>query len=212
VKYICIPVGPIGTNCYVFWDERSGSAAVVDPGFEPERIMEEIKANALKVEHIVLTHGHYDHILAVSDIKKMTGADVLIGKKDAFCLTDADRALAGRWSGFDFIPVKPDRELSEGDTFTVGELQCRVMETPGHTCGSICIICEDVIFSGDTLFYCECGRCDLPTGNYGDMLRSLARLARLEGNYTVLPGHDQDTTLDIERRHNRYMKEGLALR
>ena len=113
-----------------------------------------------------------------------------------------------------FTPVgeKNQRYYQEGDTLPLGGLTIRVLETPGHSEGSVCLLVEGqhVLFAGDTLFRCSCGRCDFPGGDYRKMLASLARLASLEGDYRVLPGHDRETTMDYERRVNPYMRQGTA--
>ena len=113
-----------------------------------------------------------------------------------------------------FTPVgeKNQRYYQEGDTLPLGGLTIRVLETPGHSEGSVCLLVEGqhVLFAGDTLFRCSCGRCDFPGGDYRKMLSSLARLASLEGDYRVLPGHDRETTMDYERRVNPYMRQGTA--
>ena len=113
-----------------------------------------------------------------------------------------------------FRKVGPEnqRYYKEGDTLPLGGLTLRVLETPGHSEGSVCLLLdrEHVIFAGDTLFRCSCGRCDFPGGSYPKMLASLGRLAALESDWRVLPGHDRETTLDFERRMNPYMRQGTA--
>ncbi|MPN50259.1 putative metallo-hydrolase [bioreactor metagenome] len=155
-----------------------------------------------------MTHGHYDHILGVEQIRSKTGAKVVIGKKDAYCLVSESGSLAGM-AGQESETGPADIEVDDGDVISVGNLKCEFINTPGHTCGSMCIIVDNVIFSGDTLFFEDCGRCDLPTGDYGQMLQSLRRLALLGGDYGVHPGHGESTLLSHERKANPYMIEGL---
>ncbi len=203
-----IPVGFIGTNCYILGCEQTKEAAIIDPGFSPERILAEVIKNGYIVRYVFLTHGHYDHILGVEHIKAKTGAKVVISKMDAYCLLSNSGSLA-ELAGQDAKTGPADIEVEDGDTISIGQLQCEFISTPGHTIGSMCIIVDDVIFSGDTLFYENCGRCDLPTGDYEQMLHSLKRLALMEGDYSVHPGHGESTVLSHERKTNPYMLEGL---
>ena len=154
----------------------------------------------------MLTHGHFDHTAAGRPLlERYPDAPVYIHRKD----TAADRG-----GDLLFTPVgeKNQRYYQEGDTLPLGGLTIRVLETPGHSEGSVCLLVEGqhVLFAGDTLFRCSCGRCDFPGGDYRKMLASLARLASLEGDYRVLPGHDRETTMDYERRVNPYMRQGTA--
>ena len=160
----------------------------------------------------MLTHGHFDHIGAVKGIKaKHPGVKVYIGEKDAKMLPEAINNR--NWREFitaeDYEGLKADVLLNEGDVVKVGSLEFKVMATPGHTRGGVCYICEDCIFSGDTLFKHECGRTDLDGGSYPEILRSLKRLHDIEGDYNVLPGHDALSTLEEERRRNPYMREAV---
>lgn len=202
-----IVVGPVSTNCYIVNDD-AGRAAVIDPGDNAPKILAWIRENALSVEKIFLTHGHFDHIMAVAPLKEATGAEVVIAAGDAEKLLDPARSLASR-VGLRPTSIRPDRLAGDGDVFSVGALCFTVLLTPGHTPGSAVLLCERTMFSGDTLFEGDCGRCDLPGGSYPEMLRSLRRLYALEGDYTVYPGHDVSTTLDRERRFNQNMLEAI---
>ncbi|MDR1001896.1 MAG: MBL fold metallo-hydrolase [Oscillospiraceae bacterium] len=206
-----IVMGFLATNCYILTDEKTGCAAVIDPALYTEELSAELeRIGAENVKYVLLTHPHHDHILGVDKTIEATGARLAIHKLDAPALNSADTSGSANKRINRTIGTKPDLLLSDGDVINLGELSIAVMHTPGHTAGSACYICEDVIFAGDTLFYLNCGRCDLPTGNYAAMLGSLARLAALPGDYTVYPGHDVKTTLDFERRNNEYMREGIA--
>lgn len=202
-----LPLGPVEANCYIVTDEASGLSAVIDAGDFNESLIEKIKDK--NVKYIMLTHGHYDHMLGVYDLKQYTGAEVLIHKADADCLFDEKRSLAY----YSFAPgaQKPltaDRLLDEGDIITLGEAEFKVLHTPGHTSGSVCFLDEKdgVMFTGDTLFCLTCGRTDLPTGDDAEMFHSLKRLKELDGDYTVYTGHNRSTTLSAERARNRYMR------
>lgn len=154
---------------------------------------------------LLLTHGHFDHYTGVAGLlEKWPELPVYIHRADA---VDG----AGGELRFPRLGEKNQRYYKEGDKLTVGDLTLDVLETPGHSQGSVCLLVEGqrVIFAGDTLFRGNCGRCDFPGGDYRAMLKSLARLGRLEGQYTVYPGHDSATDMDYERKYNPYMKQGM---
>ena len=198
-------VGPLYVNCYVVQDEGTGRAAIIDPGGVSEELLEQIdRIGTDKIDYILLTHFHFDHILGAARLHIKTGAPVAIHRLEEKGLDDP--ALNGL-DGFGFsssATIKADMTYDEGDTFVVGDLTLRVMHTPGHTVGSSCFVCENAIFSGDTLFCESVGRTDLPTGNQRDILRSVNRLCQMDGDYDVYPGHDCKTTLSHERAHNPY--------
>lgn len=190
-------VGYIETNCYVVSDENTLDCAIIDPGAESQRILDYIESNNLKCHHILLTHGHSDHVDGVDGLLEELDATVYMNKKDnAVPIGTGDSGYTAP-EGTIFI--------KEGDTIVVGGLSFKVMETPGHTPGGVCFICEDAIFSGDTLFRNSCGRTDFIASSPEDMMKSLARLAALEGDYEVFPGHMRSTTLEYERRNNYFM-------
>lgn len=207
MKVLSLMVGPIMTNCYLLCDEAAKVCAVIDPGDEPERIEALMATTGCTPVMILLTHGHFDHCTGVAGLlKKWPDLPVYIHEAD---VTDS----SGSELTFRRLDEKNQRYYQEGDTLTVGGLTLRVMETPGHSRGSVCLLVEGqgVIFSGDTLFRGNCGRCDFPGGDYRAMLRSLARLGRLEGQYQVYPGHEEATDMDYERKANPYMKQGMLL-
>ena len=205
MKVLSLMVGPIMTNCYILCDEEAKVCAVIDPGDEPERIAAMIASSGCTPTMLLLTHGHFDHYPGVAGLlEKWPELPVYIHRADA---VDG----AGGELRFPRLGEKNQRYYKEGDKLTVGGLTLDVLETPGHSQGSVCLLVEgqNVIFAGDTLFRCSCGRCDFPGGDYRAMLRSLARLGRLEGQYTVYPGHDSATDMDYERKYNPYMKQGM---
>ena len=207
MKVLSAMVGPIMTNCYILCDEAAKVCAVIDPGDEPKRIEAMIASCGCSPVMILLTHGHFDHCTGVAGLlEKWPDLPVYIHEAD---VTDS----SGGELTFRRLDEKNQRYWHEGDTLTVGGLTLRVMETPGHSRGSVCLLVEGqgVIFSGDTLFRGNCGRCDFPGGDYRAMLRSLARLGRLEGQYQVYPGHEEATDMDYERKVNPYMKQGMLL-
>ena len=202
MKVKLMQVGPIGTNCYLLEDEETGKAAVIDPGEEADRILAQIKSDQVKVEYILLTHGHYDHTTAVPALHAaLPDAKIYIHAADANGAGNRLFPLSGA--------VKELHFYDEGDTLTLGSLTIHVMHTPGHSKGSVTLLVEDVLFTGDTLFAGSCGRTDLAGGSYEEMLSSLARLGRLGGDYHVCPGHDVTSTLERERQLNPFMQEAL---
>ena len=207
MKVLSLMVGPIMTNCYILCDEAAKVCAVIDPGDEPKRIEAMIASCGCSPVMILLTHGHFDHCTGVAGLlEKWPDLPVYIHEAD---VTDG----VGGELTFRRLDEKNQRYWHEGDTLTVGSLTLRVMETPGHSRGSVCLLVEGqgVIFSADTLFRGNCGRCDFPGGDYRAMLRSLARLGRLEGQYQVYPGHEAATDMEYERKYNPYMKQGMTL-
>ena len=193
-----LTVGQIETNCYIVTDENSLECAVIDPGDESNTILDYLEENHLKPKYIFLTHGHFDHTMAVKPIYDETGARVCMSR------LDADATIAD--APFRFTPPDDTVWYKEGDEFSVGSLLFRVMETPGHTPGSVSLICENAIFCGDTLFRGSCGRTDLPGGDGAVLMRSLKRLSDIPGDYEVYPGHMDSTTLSRERRFNYFVR------
>lgn len=194
MKYDCMPLGDYQTNCYFVWDETTMDCAVIDPGYEPETIATYLQKKQLRCKAILLTHGHFDHVGAVRALANMLRVPVWIHEKEL----DLPAQLTNG-------PLYFTDNYAEGDTVSVGALQFQVLETPGHTMGSVCLLCGDLMFSGDTLFSGSCGRTDLG-GDMMTILRSLKRLGELEINCAVLPGHGPGSTLALERRYNPYMQ------
>lgn len=200
-----IPTGFLEENCYII-NIGDGNAVAVDCGDDAEKILDYLNSNSLTLKKILLTHGHFDHINAVEDVANKTGAEVFIHKNDESMLKSARENLAYSIPGYTFIPFSGQaKTIQDGDIITQDNLGFRVMHTKGHTQGGVCYICEDKIFSGDTLFAGEVGRTDLPGGSYPEILASVKKLGSLEGNYIVYPGHGPSSTLEIERKTNMYM-------
>lgn len=208
MKIIQIPVGMLHTNCYLLGDEATGNCAVIDPGSNTEKILAEAEAAGLKIQQILLTHGHFDHVMAAPGVQKATGAKLYIHRDDALWLEPEEVRHRG-YLREPYEKPRIDGFLENGQTVAVGGLTCRILHTPGHTLGSVTILCEDRMFSGDTLFYGCCGRCDLEGGSMEMMYHSLKKLAQLDGDYEVLPGHMETTRLSNERRYNPYMCEAM---
>jgi glyoxylase-like metal-dependent hydrolase (beta-lactamase superfamily II) len=199
-----IPVGMIGTNCYVLGDESTKSLAIIDPGDDASDIVGMVKRSGMEVKMILLTHGHFDHVTAVPDLVKIyPDVPVYIHPKDLA------QAREPSQFGNGIGKIDAMRFYEDGDTVQLGNLTIQVLSTPGHTPGSVTLLCGDAMFSGDTLFAGSCGRTDFPGGSYKQMMESLRRLANLKGNYKVYPGHESFSDLDRERRYNSFMAAAL---
>ena len=190
-----LTLGLYQTNCYIVRAPGSRTCCIIDPGYEAGKILDTLSSLHLTAEAILLTHGHFDHVGAVAEIAAETDCAVYISAAD---LSLPPMITGGKLCYTDTYP-------STG-TVTAAGLTFRVIPTPGHTPGSVCLVCEDVMFSGDTLFCGSCGRTDLPGGNAQEILASLKKLAALPGNYRVYPGHGSSTELDWERDSNPYLR------
>ena len=200
-------VGPVQTNCYIaYGDDKIG--AVIDPGLMGDKINNILKEKGITLSHILLTHVHFDHIGGVKKLKELNpNAKVVIGEKDAPDLQTAHLSFRAAVKAYinEYTDIPCDETVIDGDIINCGELTFKVLETPGHTRGGVCYMCKDSIFTGDTLFREEVGRCDLDGGDYLTILRSVKRLAALPGDYAIYPGHEASSTLSHERIHNRYI-------
>ena len=194
---------PMEEDCYII--DTGAGAVLVDPGDKPWRIVDFLTGHDLVPVCILLTHGHFDHIGAVAALAERYSPEICIHEQDAAMLTDPAESLAARF-GVPQTPVSPTRLLHGGDTVEIGGLSLTVLETPGHTRGSVCYAGNGVLFTGDTLFKDNVGRTDFPGGSKYALSQSLLALGRLEGAYRVLPGHGAETTLDREKRRNPYMR------
>ncbi len=198
------PVTMIGTNCAYIKDAATGKAAVTDPGERSEKLMKQIKQDGGKLEYVLLTHGHYDHICYAKQLAELCGAKVVTGRLcNEFLSNTKYNGTAAH--GILYTPFDADILLDDGDTFMLGETEFTYLSTPGHTIGCGVFLADGVMFAGDTLFCESYGRTDLPTGNDVQMMQSLKKLKELEGDYQVIPGHGSLTTLEHERRYNPLM-------
>ncbi len=203
-----IAVGPLQANCIIVADEPSKKAIIVDPGDEPDRIIDIINDMGLTVECIVCTHGHFDHMGVVSDIKKETGARVAI-HRDELTVYKGSKDMAAMWGfSMDSVP-EPDILLCEGDTVVVGDLNLAVLHTPGHSPGGICLYGENTVITGDTLFQGSVGRTDFYGGDMEKLKQSFRRLMALPEDTKVFPGHGPATTIGHEKKWNMFSEEFL---
>ena len=194
MEIIPLALGDYMTNCYILRQENSKECCIIDPGYEAGRILSLLEEKQLAPEAILLTHGHFDHVGAVKDLAAETDCEVYISAAD---LSLPPMITNG--------PLYYTNTYPESGSLTIAGLSFRVIPTPGHTPGSVCLMVEDAIFSGDTLFAGSCGRTDLPGGSWSSISASLKKLAALPGDYRVFPGHGAATTLEYERRCNPYL-------
>lgn len=199
-------VGPLKTNCYIVTSDQN-HAVIIDPGFDAEKIVAKLREIGAKPKFILLTHGHFDHIGAVEGLKKTYPEMKSVILKDDKDICKNPSLITGEIGS----PIQPDLLFEEGDFVKLDELSFKYIATPGHTKGSACIVCEDKLFSGDTLFSRGYGRCDLYGGSAKEMKKSLGKLGLLEGDFEVFPGHGPGTTLEIERYANPYLRKAMGL-
>ena len=203
LRTLCL--GELDTNCYIVWDDNR-VAMVIDPADEADKILSVIETENLSVAAVVLTHVHFDHLLAAEEVRAATGATLYIGKGDEDALSDPIRNLSGVFQMCAPVRLKADKLLSDGDVLMVGDLSFAVLETPGHTPGCICLIGEKVLFAGDTLFYDSIGRVDFPGSDVSSMIASLRRLMALPVDVRVVSGHGPETTIGREVACNPYLQ------
>lgn len=201
-----IILGRMENNCYYLHKEGEKETIMVDPSTKAERIYDTLKEKGLEVKAIIITHGHFDHIMAVNELKELSGgATVYAGRKETVLLEDPKMnhtVLIGRP-----YTVKADVLVQDGDEIAVGSMKCKVIETPGHSIGGVCFYFEEdgVLISGDTLFFESVGRTDFPTGDAGELRTSIMeKLYKLPDETEVYPGHGDATTIGHEKAYNPF--------
>lgn len=199
------PLGVYGANCYIVACDETKEAAVVDPGGEAEEVVKIVEENGLSLKHILLTHGHGDHIGAVNELKEKYDAKTYIHEDDAELLMDSEKNLSNMMP-IEPVTVEGFSTVSDGEIINVGKLKLQIIHTPGHTRGCICIKVEDKLFTGDTLFKGSIGRTDLYGGG-SDLVESLEKkICGLDGDTVVLTGHGAVTTLGYEMATNPFIR------
>ena len=204
---LTLTVGHFEENCYILWDRSPGPAFVIDPGGQPETILQALRERDLSITHILLTHAHFDHLLAAPALQKATGAPVYVHRLDI----EGVKHLRGPFPMPSYTPPSDLRTVEAGDTIEESGLTITFRHTPGHTPGSCCLTGQNAIYSGDTLFAGDVGRVDLPGSSPDDMRRTLAAIAGWTGDYDVFPGHGHATTLSGEQTGNPYLQPPFNL-
>ena len=203
-----MPVGRVDTNCYILYHNSKLDGILIDPGCEADRILARIRTQGFKIKGIFLTHGHFDHIAAADELAQELGVKIHCASAEAELASDpmlnGSQLLLGR-----NIICTPHVLLEDAQVVNMGWLKVHAMLTPGHTAGHMCyyILQSDTLFSGDLLFKGSYGRHDLPTSNFDDLKRSMARLFALPPRTQVYPGHGEPTTIDREKDYNPILRE-----
>jgi len=198
-------VGPMQSNCYILCEEDE--AIVIDPGGDAQLILNKLNELNSKCIYIINTHGHIDHIAANNKIKDATGAKILIHKKDASMLTNSLLNLSAFFTEETIAVNPPDRLLEDGDYIKTSNLKLKVIHTPGHTEGGICLLGDGFVFTGDTLFESGIGRTDFPGGSYKTLIDSICKhLLVLKDETIIYPGHGGISTIGRERENNPFLK------
>ena len=202
------PCGIFGTNSFIIYPDGGKEAALIDAPGNTADVLAELVKNDLSLKYILLTHGHCDHIFSLAETAEKTGAEVFIHENDLEKLT-SDHLDLTEFFGLPSVRYCRDaKTVRDGDVIDLGDIEIKVMHTPGHTSGSVMYIAENKIFSGDTLFENGAGRTDMPDGDTGVLRASLKKIAAFEGehdNYDVYPGHGGFTTLNDEKKYNPYL-------
>ena len=194
LKIHTLTLGLYQTNTYIIHEASSKSCCVIDPGYEAATILDKLEDLGLTLDAILLTHGHFDHVGAVKDLAADTDCRVFLCAEDAL--------LPPMFTGGKLYYTDT---YAEGSILNIAGLYIHVLHTPGHTPGSVCLLVEDTLFSGDTLFAGSCGRTDIG-GDWAAIQKSMKRLASMDADFRVFPGHGESTTLAAEKRYNPYMR------
>ncbi len=213
MQLITLLTGPLDVNTYIMLGAEEGACFIVDPA-DAAPVRETMEEHGVKPTHILLTHSHFDHILAVAELQKEFGAKVCIHALEAAALAD-DRASLSAMAGVHVPPCAADVRLQGGESFAAAGFRVEVIHTPGHSRGSVCYLLEQerILFAGDTLFRLSVGRTDFPGGSERELFDSISyKLFALRGDYAVYPGHMRKTTIEFERQHNPVMRSwGMGL-
>lgn len=211
MEVITCTVGPVCTNCYLLVNEDSKETLIIDPGNNVEKIQDKIIREKLKPVAVLLTHGHFDHIMAVKDVEECYSIPVYANQAEQDLLLDESLNLSLDMGGKSFS-YDASNYIVDGEVLEIAGFTIKAIATPGHTIGSMCFYFneEDVLVSGDTLFRGTVGRTDLPTGNMSQIIHSVCvRLKSVDDKAIVLPGHGETSTMGYERMNNPYMSEGM---
>ena len=199
-------VGPLMSNCYIVWDEKTKQGVIIDPGDGPQDIISRVKDLRITIKYILATHGHFDHVGGVASLRQNLNAEFLAHEKDFFFIEDGKNA-ANRWNVDIDQPPKPDRFIKDGDKIKFGEFELEVLYTPGHSPGGVSFLYDRMLFGGDTLFQGSIGRTDFRQGSFEDLSNSIKkRLYTLPDDTIVYTGHGPVTTIGDEKKYNAFVR------
>lgn len=199
-------VGPLMTNCYILGCEETKEAVVIDPGGDVHDILTALTQDSLKLVYIINTHGHFDHVGGNKKLKEVTKAEIIIHSEDAPMLEHLSAAAATFGVSSEDSPP-PDKLVKDGDVIKFGNEELKVIHTPGHSPGGICLLTGDMLFAGDTLFQMSIGRTDLPGGSYEQLIDSIkTRLLVLDAGIKVFSGHTPPTSIGFEKQSNPFLR------
>ncbi|HIQ89547.1 TPA: MBL fold metallo-hydrolase [Candidatus Galligastranaerophilus faecipullorum] len=203
-----LPLGPIEANTYIIFDKNSRDTALVEVSGDAQKIKQELDTLGANLKYILLTHGHFDHVFAVNDLKKLyPQAKVFLNKEDEV-LTENIAAQCSHFGIAGIEKPKIDDYADENTTLSLGDIKIKVIHTPGHSKGSVCYLAGNDLFSGDTLFFEEIGRCDLFGGSFPQIEKSIReKIFTLDKDIIVHPGHGEDTSVAHEVKYNAYFGE-----
>lgn len=206
MNVVRINAGEFGSNCWLVFGETTAGGVIIDPSPEIDVISDALEKRGVTLRYILLTHGHFDHMTSCDTLRDLTGAPLCIHRDDAECLTNSNLNASRLFSGADLLWRPAEVLLNDGMVLDSGDISVSVVHTPGHTAGSVCYLIGDMMFTGDTLFDCGIGRCDLPGGSDVEMIRSLALIRSIEGDFRIFTGHGSNTTLEKQKKYNTYLK------
>ncbi len=204
MQYLTVSVGPLSTNCYIVYDQ---TAVIIDPGDESELIMSKLNELSVPLTHIIYTHGHWDHTGAAAELKSKTTAEVVMGKNEIDIFESVEFSNLAKHFNFQGNPAKPDRYVDDGDIILSGNIELKVIYTPGHSPGSISLYTNGWLFSGDTIFHNSIGRTDIEGGNIQDLEKSIRnRIYSFADDVKIFPGHGEPTTVAWEKANNMFFQ------
>lgn len=199
-------VGPLFSNCYIVWDDEIKQGVIIDPGDDASTILKAIEELDIKIKYILVTHGHFDHVGAVAQLKKELSVDFLAHKADLFFIKDSQES-ANKWGIFIKQPPEPDKFIDDGQVINIGRFELKVIHTPGHSPGGVSFLYDKMVFAGDTLFQGSIGRTDFRKGSLEDLKKSIiTHLYTLPDETIVYTGHGPITTIGDEKKYNAFVR------
>ena len=208
IQYKTLPLGPLETNCYIVYDDVEKEAFLIDPAWDYERIDKALDVLGVTLRFVFLTHGHADHIGALQEVRNHKDVPVYIGKGDVDLIANSRNNLS-MFLGKEIVITSPEHIVTDGEVINFAGVPFKVIETPGHTPGGLCLYGAGLLFAGDTLFRCSVGRTDFYGGDSHVLVSSIEEnLMKLPDDTVVLPGHGPATDIGYERRNNPFLGGG----